>query len=426
MKRILSAVLIADLLAMSAACQPTPNREAVVNKGDKKAENAVLHPEAEEVVPLACPTHWTETMEIHEKMRLLIDAPVEVGEGDKHPVYAITRRAVDGESLLQSMQGIFPDTEALRQEVLSYDEILEDLQRYEGIESITEPLKERLAETPVESTFLDLTPENFHMENNRFDGAARRGDGSLAYYVAHNGESSSWIWYHSYRECGIEKENWVMQLQQEEGEPIREIEVSISQEEAEQAAQAVFQRMGQSNIQLSTATRAQCKDLGKVVSTGWLLEYGRATEGTRGCSLHVQSNLLFSIEEAFSMPWTPEYFKVYVTENGVESVSWENMYDIVSVANEDVRLLSFEEIQERVRTLFRQGLMWTKGQNTGNSEVYIIKIVLTTGIMQLANNQEEALLVPAWAVFYTTDGDQAAYMDQSLLLLNALDGSVMN
>lgn len=294
MKRILSAIFIVALLAMSAACQPTPDREAVVNKGDKKTENAMLHPEAEEVVPLACPAHWTETMEIHEKMRLLIDAPVEVGEGNKHPVYAITRRAVDGESLLQSMQGIFPDTEALRQEVLSYDEILEDLQRYEGIESITEPLKERLAETPVESTFLDLTPENLRMENNRFDGAARRGDGSLAYYVAHNGESSSWIWYHSYRECGIERENWVMQLQQEE---------------AEQAAQVVFQCMGQSNIQLSTATRAQCKDLGKVVSTGWLLEYGRATEGTRGCSLHVQSNLFFSIEEAFSMPWTPEYFR---------------------------------------------------------------------------------------------------------------------
>lgn len=426
MKKIL-CVLFAVLLCIFTACQPTPDTEAVVNKGDKKAENVVLNPGTEEIVPLVCPERWMETVEIHEAMSLVIDAPVEVGEGDKHPVFTITRKELDGDFLIKTMQEIFPDTVALRQETMSYDEILEELQRYENILSDDDrymiSLREKLAETPVESTFLDLRSENILVEDTYFNGAAKRQNGTLAYYSA----TSNWFWYHIGRECGIEKENWVMQVQDEEGETVHELTVSISQEQAEQEAEALFQRMGQSNIQLSTAIRAQCKNMGKVTSTGWVLEYGRATEGTHGCYLRYSQNPLFSTgEEAYAMPWTPEYFEIYVTENGVESVAWENMYDIVAVANEDVQLLSFEEVQERVRTLFRQGLLWTKGRNTGNSEVYITQIILTTGIMQIAENLEEALLVPAWAIFYTTDGDIKDYSDQSLLLLNALDGSIMN
>lgn len=430
MKKIL-CVLLTVLLCLFTACQLTPDDEAVVNKGDKKAENAVLNPSTEEIEPLVCPERWTETVEIHEAMSLVIDAPVEVGEGDRHPVYTITRKVVDGDFLIQVMQEIFPDTVALRQETMSYDEILEELQRYEKILSADDrymiSLREKLAETPVESTFLELKADNLSSEENNFHGATQRLDGSLAFYSAYNGEGKNSIWYHIGRECAIEKENWIMQVQQEEREPIQEIEVSVSQEEAEKMAEAVLRQMGQSNIQLSNAMHARCKNVGQVISTGWMLEYGRATEGTHGCYLRYDQNPLFSTgEEMYAMPWIPEYFEIYVSENGVESVSWANMYDIVSVANEDVQLLSFEEMQERVRTLFRQGLLWTKGRNTGNSEVYITKIILTTGIMQIADNLEEALLVPAWAIFYTTDGDIKDYSDQSLLLLNALDGSIMN
>lgn len=163
MKKIL-CVLLTVLLCLFTACQLTPDDEAVVNKGDKKAENAVLNPSTEEIEPLVCPERWTETVEIHEAMSLVIDAPVEVGEGDRHPVYTITRKVVDGDFLIQVMQEIFPDTVALRQETMSYDEILEELQRYEKILSADDrymiSLREKLAETPVESTFLELKADN--------------------------------------------------------------------------------------------------------------------------------------------------------------------------------------------------------------------------------------------------------------------------
>lgn len=431
MKKTL-CILFVMLFCIFAACQPTPDSEVIVNKGDKKAENAVLNPGTEEIVPLACPEQWTETVEIHDTMSLVIDAPIEVGEGNTHPVYIITRKAVDGEFLIKTMQEIFPDTVALRQEAMSYDEILEELQRYEKILSADDRymilLKEKLAETPVESTFLELKTENLLLEENNFHGAAQRQDGSLAFYSAYNGEGENSIWYHIWRECGIEKENWVMQVQDEEGETVHELTVSISQEQAEQAAEALFQRMGQTNLQLSTAIRAQCKNMGKVVSTGWVLEYGRATEGTHGCSTENYSacTAFARQEPAVAADWETESIELYVTENGIESFSWANMYNIVETANENVQLLPFEEIQQRIQDSMRAGFSWTQNGNTGNSEVYITKMILTTGIMQIANNQEEALLIPAWAIFYTTDGDRKDYIDQSLLLLNALDGSIMN
>lgn len=443
MKKIL-CVLLALLCITLTACQPTPDNEVVVNKGDKKAENAVLNSSTEEIVPLVCPERWTEAVEIHDAMSLIIDAPVEVGEGDKHPVYTIQRRSMDAQFALNVVTAMFPDAESLRVEALSYDELLEDLQvaergyleeydeegnpvyvPYDGQEEQIASLKEQLAQTNPESTYVELTAENF----TPVDGSCvvKRKDGSLVYLFCVN-ETASFFWCHMGRLCNIQKENWVMQLQEEEGKPVEELTVAISQEEAVKMAEEVLSRMGISNVSLSNAIRAQCMETRDTSSNGWHLEYGIVTEGTRGCSIRYYSqNGVFAVtEDAYSMPWDPTSIEIYVTENGVQSLSYNNLYDIVSVANEDVQLLSFEEIQERVRTLFRQGLMWTKGRNTGNSEVYITKIILTTGIMQLADNLEEALLVPAWAIFYTTDGDMKDYIDQSLLLLNALDGSIMN
>lgn len=443
MKKIL-CVLFTVISCLFIACQPTPDTEAVVNKGDKKAENAVLNPSTEKIEPLVCPERWTETVEIHEAMSLVIDAPVEVGEGDRHPVYTIQRRSMNAEFALNVVTSMFPDVQSLRVESVSYDELLEDLQvaergmleeydeegnpiyvPYDGQEEQIASLKEQLALTNPESTYVELTVDNFAPRDGRY--VVKRGDGTLIYLSSLN-ETGSFFWCHMGRLCNIQKENWVMQLQEEEGKTVEKLSVSISQEEAIKMAEEVLTRMGISNVSLSNAERAYCAETWNTSSNGWHLEYGLVTEGTKGCSIRYYSqNGLFALtEETYSMPWNPTSIEIYVTEKGVQSLSYNNLYDIIAVANEDVQLLSFEEIQERVRTLFRQGLLWTKGQNTGNSEVYITKIILTTGIMQIADNLEEALLVPAWAIFYTTDGDIKDYSDQSLLLLNALDGSIMN
>lgn len=446
MKKKLSTFL-AILLIVFAACQPTPDNEVVVNKGDKKAENVIFHSEENEVTALVCPEVWQEEGEVHKTMTLHIDAEIEVGEGDEHPVYTIQRRKLDEQTVLNVIRAVFPDADALRVEEQSYEELVAELEAiqkgefegydeagneiltpYENEAELLAEVHDKIAQTPTKSTFLDLCVENIVFQNGSVDYIFRRQDGSLAYVTAIN-SFGGWLWCHTGADCNIQKENWVQQGDAIEGEAPHTLEnVTISQEEAEQFAQILFERLGMTHMQLSGATKARCVNGFEITSEGWQLEYGPATEGTHGCSTRYYSacTAFAQQETAVAADWKSESIELYVTEKGVESFSWTNMYSIVETANENVQLLSFEEIQQRIRDTMRAGFSWTENSNTGNSEVYITKIILTTGIMQIADNLEEALLVPAWAIFYTTDGDMKDYSDQSLLLLNALDGSIMN
>ena len=40
--------------------------------------------------------------------------------------------------------------------------------------------------------------------------------------------------------------------------------------------------------------------------------------------------------------------------------------------------------------------------------------------------QDEALLVPVWAILLTTEHDREQYLEPNLLLINALDGTYIN
>lgn len=444
-KKLLTFLVV--LLIVCIACQPTPDNEVIVNKGDKKAEEVIFHSKEGEVMAFVCPDAWKEEGEVHKTMTLHVDAQIETGEGDRHPVYTIRRRKLDEQTVEDVIHAVFPDADASRVEEQSYEELLAELEAiqkgvfegydeegneirtpYEDESDRMEEIRNKMEKTPTESTFVELNADSIVFEDGYTHLTLHRQNESLCYVSAIN-NYGGWLWCHTGADCNIQKENWVQQGDAIEGEAPHTLEnVTISQKEAEQYALALFERLGMTHMQLSTAVKARCVNGSEVTSEGWQLEYGPATEGTHGCSMRYYSacTAFARLEPAVAADWKSESIELYVTENGVESFSWSNMYSIVNTANENVQLLPFEEIQKRIRDAMRAGFSWTENSNTGNNEVYITKIILTTGIMQIANNQEEALLVPAWAIFYTTDGDMKDYIDQSLLLLNALDGSIMN
>lgn len=99
-----------------------------------------------------------------------------------------------------------------------------------------------------------------------------------------------------------------------------------------------------------------------------------------------------------------------------------NPYTLLEVANENVALLSFEEVQNRVRTYMQLG--FAQGVSDVDS-IIVQRVVLTSTLVHVREDLETGYRVPVWAIFYLSDLDEKMDYPQSVLLINALDGSLV-
>lgn len=206
-------------------------------------------------------------------------------------------------------------------------------------------------------------------------------------------------------------------------------EPSITAEEAIATADAFLNSIELENMECSYSDKARLRVNGETVNEGWFLEYAYMLKGTRGVNLVAfQRNFLINPELAnsYSRPLSTEYISLYVTEAGVQSFGWDNPYDLQEVTNENVETLSFEEIQESVRKYFNLAFSWVENPKSYDASKLIVKrIVLTSYFTQVKDDPEGAYRVPVWAIFYITDGEEKMLMENSVMLINALDGTMI-
>ncbi len=96
MKRFLILVLLSIMLIFIAACQPNPQKEIVVNKGNDNLTN-LIEKDNDELFKVDTAT-WKEDFKIYEShyakvpMHVIVDAVVKVPDTDKFPVANIKHR----------------------------------------------------------------------------------------------------------------------------------------------------------------------------------------------------------------------------------------------------------------------------------------------------------------------------------------------
>ena len=106
MKRTLCILcaLLAVLPPLSA-CQPTPEEDVVVNKGDGTMEAAVAAPAAAPY-RYEAPERWVETFTARDQT-VRIDAGVEVPDDEYHPVLLVERRSFDAQQAVDYYTALF-------------------------------------------------------------------------------------------------------------------------------------------------------------------------------------------------------------------------------------------------------------------------------------------------------------------------------
>ena len=445
MKRTLCILcaLLAVLPPLSA-CQPTPEEDVVVNKGDGTMEAAVAAPAAAPY-RYEAPERWVETFTARDQT-VRIDAGVEVPDDEYHPVLLVERRSFDAQQAVDYYTALFGEGVELRENQYSYAEVLTDLQNtmkgmfveidpetgeqiwapYEGQEEEIARLQQLLAETPAEDTFVPLTVEAMVLPLT--EGMLRLPDGSSMYpYVT----SSRWA-FNRYRMIVVQNENWVMQGEATPGEPAHALEnIRITEEEAVAMGDEVVAALGVADeLRLGSIIRARGVEdyTHQVLGEGYLLTYVPSPEGTEAYCYerYFENNSLYLPEgDEYARPWQQERIEMLVTEDGVLALAWTVPQRVAGVANENVQLLPFEEIQQHIRDLINFGAAERRYEND-EGDLLISRVVLGAVVQRIPYETETAYLAPVWIVQMTTENEMEYHADPTIMMVNAIDGSFIS
>lgn len=435
-KRSTRFAFLALPIFLLTACQPTPNKELVVNRLDGDLEAAIIA-EAAEPYRYEAPERWTETMNVRGRT-VRIDAEVVVPDAERFPVLTITRDWFDAQRCIDILTMAFGEAKDLRENEYSYEEAFADLQvalrghyyvrdeekgwgPYDGQEEDIARLQSILAELDPEDTYIPLTAANLEIPIS--GRVIRLANGEPVYLWGYTNQ----IGIQKHRDLLFQLEQWVMEGEATPGEAAHKLEnIIISEEDAVKEGNAVVAALDCPDFRLASAERARAIEdrSHKVHGEGYLLTYVSCAEGA--CPVVYQSRLghrelpFSEAQDAYVAAWTQERVRMLVTEEGLLYFDWIAPKTVVNTANENAVLLPFAEIQERIRNLLSVGLY--VDEQSIDDDAVISRIVLGASIQQTPNQGDEAFLVPTWVITFTTESEQRAQCAPSVFILNALDG----
>lgn len=435
MNRIVALFIVFLLLV---ACVPTPDEEAVLNRTDGALEQAITEPPVTPYVYEA-PARWEETYTVR-KREIRFEADVEVPTAEQFPVETVKQYRIAGGDVVSFLEKLCPGDWDIRENELSREELTEDLKHaanmYLGEDDDTgEPvygpneeemqrIQKQIEQAPLEDSYIPLsTVLQFPVTNT----PVKNSSGETWYLSAQSKETRSSVRLARHRDSSVQTEQAVMQVGSAPYRPDGLKNVKISREDAIRVCEETLSALGFAGFRAADAEKAieaQSYSLAEL-SEGYLVHAVFALEGTVPCCYAQASSQNFiqtgdDPDATFAPPWQQEFLELYVTEEGVQQIWWSQPKEHVLVANENVKLMPFEAFRQSFQKLIEFGT-----GDYADSPLIVKRLVLTTAIAQIPNQGDEAFLIPAWAIFLTTEDDQAAHIAPHVLLINAIDGSTI-
>jgi hypothetical protein len=163
---------------------------------------------------------------------------------------------------------------------------------------------------------------------------------------------------------------------------------------------------------LSSSTFAEYSE--KPTSKGYFIKFTRDFDGIAAITNNgVQFNKMDEFD--YKAPLYPEQISIYVNGEGkIQSFYWSKPLIIEEKVTENVELLPFEGVKQRIRDM----LIFINSYNSAPIKVSSMKINMT--IVNVKDHLEEAMYVPAWFIYYSKI-DENGSIDYTLAL-NAIDG----
>ena len=464
MKRI--CIFIFSFILIFTACQPTPEVEFVVNKGDEVVEEKLNAPQegAERMIVQTFPDRWDEgPTKVNDRLTLTAEAEVVQKADGLYPVYR-TRSVTwtQGEvaellnKLLAPPVARMPLVDTKEDWKRAYQEWLDDLSEQqawiaagkpndgmdrddtimssEEIERISREYQQLIREAPdaLESTPVsDFTS----LELNTGTGIYALSDGTKASVDAQviigftelsvfkDCSGSGYIYY-----------QYTYERERELGEVKPFLTVKLSKEQAEETLTREIERLGLTDYAVSRAAPANLcvmgrSEEGRPLSAGWGFQLRRSNGGypLSAVSFMDSRALIYGDMDNYAVnrPIPDEMIEIFIDEGGLRAIRFLNPKETVALESENVELLPFEQVQMRIKNALVAG---TYADQPIPCNIY--RLLLTTCTVRVKDS-DDYYEMPCWVVFFTWNDAQFARRDepqimQEALILNAVDGSVVH
>lgn len=461
MKKRLYGLVLAGLLVF-AACQPTPEKEAVVNKGDgvyeQKVEVAKKEERTEEVLPEASaspgPTevpkyafepHWTDTVSL-KNFDVTIDVDVEAPDTAIFPVYRVKSRpfALEDDRWQAICRVLMGNVTAERPGGATVQDLKEQLEALEkgqyDVENQTwrpysketynelaGDIMKELQTAPEEGDFTPVSEVRF--EQMPAEKVFQTEEGVL-WEVQYQ---ETWPSISRYLRGTPQPERWVLSGTAMDGEePSALKNVSCTEEEARQFVKDFFEEVQVGDIGISRIEKGRVvdADTSQVLKEGWIVECAR--KGGNCPAFHYRyyktSGTLRFSEDAYSAGLPAESIQLFVDEEGVASISWLNPLEVIGTEVQNVEILPFAQVQELIKQAIFNGLSWTGNKKSGSafySGFYTTRVILSYCFAPVKDAPEEFYFTPAWFVLLQSHSASAA-VAECMIVINAVDGTRMD
>ena len=286
-----------------------------------------------------------------------------------------------------------------------------------------------LAELPPEDIYYPLTESEIRLDGTPM--VIKTETQEMLYVIA----MPKMLRISTFRNSDIQNENLVWSSGGYAGEKRHPLEnVSVQEDDVKKCTYDIMHSLElQDHFDIACIEKARilayAPDGFQIASEGMLVELGLTagyylpTNYTRynADNLSRDGNM---IEEAYAARWDTDVIQIYIDESGLQDFVWFDPIEYVMTANENVSLLSFDEIQCHIRDYLRYCYSWTDSKDKFHiNQIKVKRIVLSCAETQIANQGEEAFLAPTWVVIYSNNVSEEQHNSDFAIIVNAIDGS---
>lgn len=463
MKRIIAMLLLLSMLLALAACQPTPEHEIVINKGDGVVErklNATPKPIEDEVTaetdpdaskteggqveataeqshlaPQTFPDRWdADAEQVNERLSVAAHADVLQRADGLYPVYRTraTTISLEQASALASALLIKP-VEVYTQEPTK-EEYKRQLQDY--LDTVAEqqawidagkPDWGDRDETVFSQEQIDeQTARYMELIQNAPDTLETRqvSDYSClklfgkSSFTLEDGSRASVSWRDKSltisKGCsglGYVYLRSTYEEEREEGERNAKLwkNPTADRAAAEQRASEALEKLGFSGFAMMQAEEANLLDQPggnhRYVASGWVFTFRRDYGGYPSVSAAYEPSQFLQYSEGYGFvankPINTEQIRVMADENGVWYFGWSAPKETVKLVNESVELLPFAEVQRIAKDTLSVCFPYDRMAeiNGGKHEIEIYRMLLTTFTLRVPDS-DDYYEMPCWVIFF--------------------------
>ena len=411
------------------------------------------------MVSYMCPAHWDETLDL-PGFFVTIDADIEVPESGAFPIYRV--RAAQflerTEALKTILNSLIPNANGVRAGGMTWEDCQKAIERLQlglydvDLNTFVPYLPDQQAEVDAEIRELLKQQETATGEDDFMPLTGGLSYEAPSDYVYRTADATIWSVGIDENILTISKpgassypESWFINERPAPGmpQPTPYQNIRITEEEARSAVQDFFASIGDDSWDIINVERAgMLKKYYNVITDyqhetqGWQVDCLRGGANAIQLDYRNSGGARIHFDEAPYAATLPlESMQLFVDENGIYSLRWENPLTVTDTVVQNIALLPFEEIQVIFLQTLRNGLAWAEDRpasdpvNLNPTRKGIVeKAALSYSYVQEKNNPGFFLMTPTWFFWYTTEQAKDATKNGAAILpmiiaINAVDGS---